>query len=118
MAGRGTHEKVIAELKTGYAFDTVATQNYAANSTWQILTVVAHNLITNFQIETGAPHRGRTRKRRSHFLIRSIRTLRFERFNKAGVVLRPGGKKVLSLAKNLPTRRLFETISQRLQMAA
>jgi hypothetical protein len=27
---------------------------YAANSAWQQLVVLAHNLLTNFQIETGA----------------------------------------------------------------
>ena len=53
--GRGNHEKTIAQLKTGLAFHSVPTQTYAANSAWQQLVVLAHNLLTNFQLETGAP---------------------------------------------------------------
>ena len=52
--GRGNHEKTIAQLKTGLAFHTVPTMAYAANSAWQHLVVLVHNLLTNFQIETGA----------------------------------------------------------------
>ena len=35
-----------------------------ANETqaWQQLVVLAHNLLTKFQLETGSPHRRRTRK--------------------------------------------------------
>jgi hypothetical protein len=50
MGGRGAHEKVLAELKHGYAFDSVPGRSYAANSTWQILAVLAHNLMTSFQL--------------------------------------------------------------------
>ena len=60
--GRGNHEKTIAQLQTGLAFHTVPTMAYAANSAWQHLVVLTHNLLTNFQIETGvtqrAPMRG------------------------------------------------------------
>src|SRR5262249_37446088 len=55
MAGRGAHEKDIGQLKTGFAFDAIPTMNYAANSTWQVLSVLAHNLVTGFQIATSAP---------------------------------------------------------------
>ena len=46
MGGRGAHEKVLAELKHGYAFDAVPSRSFAANSTWQILSTLAHNLPT------------------------------------------------------------------------
>ena len=55
---RGNHEKTIAQLKTALAFHSVPTQTYAANSAWQQLVVLAHNLLTNFQLETGAPSGG------------------------------------------------------------
>lgn len=117
-AGRGSHEKILAELKTGYAFDTVPTQNYAANSTWQILTVLAHNLITNFQIETGAAKRRSSAKRSSVFALKSIRTLRYEMLGRAGLLQRPAGRAVLRLAHNLPTRRIFERAQHHLAKAA
>jgi hypothetical protein len=43
--GRGNQEKTIAQLKSGWAFHTVPTMAYAANSAWQQLVVLAHNLI-------------------------------------------------------------------------
>ena len=118
MAGRGTHEKVLAQLKNGYAFDTIPTRNFAANSTWQILSVLAHNLITNFQIALAAAPRARTSKRRSLFLLRSIHTLRYEFLGRAGTVGRPQGRATLTLAPNLPTQKLFERIVAKLASAA
>jgi len=118
MAGRGAHEKALAELKTGLAFDTIPSMNYAANSVWQILVVLAHNLITNFQIATRATRRRRTPKATAIFDLKSIRTLRYELFNRAGILQRPNGRATLTLSKNLPTRRLFETIADKLAAAA
>ncbi len=53
MAGRGLHEKIIGELKSALALETIPTNQYKANSAWQQLAVRAHNLLANFQIETG-----------------------------------------------------------------
>ena len=88
--GRGNHEKTIAQLKTGLAFHSVPTQTYAANSAWQQLVVLAHNLLTNFQLETGAPPRRRTRKHTVVPLLQSVQTLRFELFHRAALLVRPG----------------------------
>lgn len=44
MAGRGAQEKTIAELKSSFAFDTVPTNHYGANSAWQWVSALAHNL--------------------------------------------------------------------------
>lgn len=118
MAGRGAHEKAIGELKSGYAFDTVASLNYAANSTWQILSTLAYNLIASFQIQTGAPQRKKTRKRTSHFVLKSIFTLRYEFLGRAGLLQHPNGRPTLTLSKNLPTRHLFERIGAKLAQAA
>jgi hypothetical protein len=118
MAGRGAHEKAIAELKTGLAFDTIPAQNYAANSAWQILVMLAHNLLTGFQIATRATRRNRTRKATALYDLKSVRTLRYELFNRAGILQHPEGRATLTLSRNLPTRRLFETIVDRLARAA
>jgi hypothetical protein len=117
MAGRGAHEKALAELKSGYAFDSVPTLNYAGNSMWQILSVLAHNLMTSFQIDIGAPRRKKTAKRSPLFLLKSIRTLRYELLGRAGILQRPGGRLTLTLSKNLPTRQLFENIERKLGKA-
>ena len=110
--------KVLAQLKNGYAFETIPTRNFAANSTWQILSVLAHNLITNFQIALASPQRPASAKRRSLFRLRSIHTLRYELLGRAGLVRHPEGRATLTLAPNLPTQKLFENIVAKLASAA
>jgi hypothetical protein len=118
MAGRGNHEKTIAQLKTGLAFHTVPTMAYAANSAWQQLVVLAHNLLTNFQIETGAERRRRSRKHTTLALLRTIQTLRFVFFNRAAALVRPSGIPTLRLANNAATRRTYRRIENALARAA
>jgi hypothetical protein len=118
MAGRGAHEKAIAELKSGLAFDTIPAQNYAANSAWQILVAMAHNLLVNFQIATRVARRHRTPKATAIIDLKSVRTLRFELFNRAGLLQHPAGRAVLTLSKNSPTRRIFSAILDKLAQAA
>ena len=78
MSGRGMHEKAIGELKTGLAFDTIPTDDYQANSAWQQIVLLAHNLLTNFQIESGLVARNRTLRNTGRWPLKSARTLRFE----------------------------------------
>ena len=115
MCGRGAHEKVIGELKSGLAFASIPTRHYGANSAWQQLVALAHNLITNFQIETGAPARRRSAKRTALHVLKSIQTLRFELFHRAGRLVHPDGVTILRLARNEPTRRLFLRIAAHLE---
>ena len=75
--GRGAQEKTFAELKGEFALDVVPTKHYAANSAWQQLSILAHNLIRNFQLDTLAKPKPRSRKRTYAYLFRSMRTLRF-----------------------------------------
>jgi len=51
-------QKVYGELKRGFAFDCVPTMRYAANSAWQLLSVLAFNLMRGFQLATTAERRG------------------------------------------------------------
>ena len=118
MAGRGAHEKTIAQLKSGLAFQTVPTLAYAANSAWQQIVALTHNLLTNFQIDTGAERRRRTRKHTAMPRLSTVQTLRFTIFTRAGALLRPGGRTVLRLSSNAATERLFNRIEQALPHAA
>ena len=118
LAGRGTHEKVIGQLKTGFAFDAIPTMNYAANSTWQVLSILAHNIVTSFQIATSPPRLKRSRKRTAIFLLKSIHTLRYEFLNRAGIVQRPAGRSTLTLANNEATKRIFTRLVDKLAQAA
>ena len=108
--GRGNHEKTIAQLKSGLAFHTVPTMTYAANSAWQQLVVLTHNLLTNFQIETGAARRAPTRKRTVLPVLQTIQTLRFEVFHRAAQLVRPRGALRLRLTHNDATRQTYTRI--------
>ena len=112
-AGRGVQEKTIGELKSGYAFGSIPTQTYSANTAWQKLNILAHNLMTTFQLLTTA-----TKKRTGLFLLRSVTTLRFEWLNRAARWLRPGGTPTLRLVDNNATRSIIESIEQALDHAA
>jgi hypothetical protein len=116
--GRGNHEKTIAQLKTGLAFHTVPTMAYAANSAWQHLVVLAHNLLINFQIETGATRRAPTRKRTVLPRLQTIQTLRFTVFHRAAQLVRPGGALRLRLAANDATRQTYTRIRDALAEVA
>ena len=116
--GRGNHEKTIAQLKTGLAFHSVPTQAYAANSAWQQLVALTHNLLTNFQLETGAHQRHRSRKHTVVPLLQSVQMLRFELFHRAALLVRPGGAARLRLTDNPATRQRFMRIANVLARAA
>ena len=118
MAGRGLHEKIIGELKSALALDTIPTNHYEANSAWQQFVVLAHNLLANFQIETAVIERPRTHQRTAHWVLRSAQTLRFEIINRAGRLVRPEGRLTLRLQRNKQAERQFDQISTALGKAA
>ena len=114
VCGRGAQEKTIAELKGEFALDVVPTNHYGANSAWQQLSVLAHNLIRSFQLDTGAEPKRRSRKRTYAFLFRSMRTLRFLVIARAGRVVRIGGRTRLRLAQNPGIQQLYERLDHAL----
>jgi hypothetical protein len=118
MAGRGAHEKTIAQLKSGLAFHTVPTLAYAANSAWQQLLALTHNLLTNFQIDTGAEQRHRSRKHTALPRLSTVQTLRFTLFHRAALLVCPAGRSSLRLARNPATENLFTRIERELPCAA
>ena len=117
MCGRGSHEKAYAELKSGFAFDCVPTMKYAANSLWQLLSVMAFNLVRGFQALTTAERRGRTRKRRSVYRFESIHTLRYLYLHRAGVIVRPDGYATLDVGCSPAVAERFKRLDQLLGAA-
>lgn len=118
LCGRGAHEKILGQMKSHLAFATVPTNHYGANSAWQQIVTLAHNLLTNFQIESGAAKRSRSRKRTALYVLKSPQTLRFEIFNRAGEIVRPAGRTLLRLSENAPVQDAFLRIAGRLARAA
>jgi Transposase DDE domain group 1 len=110
-AGRGAQEKTIAELKGEFALDAVPARHYGANSAWQQLSILAHNLLKGFQLDTVAQSKRRSAKRTASYLLQSMRTLRFELVARAGRLCRPQGRHVLRLQMNPRTKQLYEDVA-------
>ena len=112
MCGRGVHEKVYGELKSGFAFACVPTRHYAANSAWQLLSGLAFNLSRSFQLATTARRRTTSRKRRTLFSFESIHTLRALCFQRAGVLAHPQGRAVLDVGPASGVVERFERLDR------
>jgi hypothetical protein len=118
MAGRGAHEKTIAELKQGVAFDAIPTNDRNANAAWQMLSVLALNLVRSFQIATGAPERPRTSKRTYAYVFQALKTMRFELFHQPVRLVRPGGVPALRFAVSSRARERIQAVQRHLDRAA
>lgn len=104
-------------MKSGLAFDTVPTFAYAANSAWQQLVALTHNLLTKLQIDTGAELRRRSRKHTALPRLSTVQTLRCTLFQRAAAPVRPARRTGLRLTSNPATERLFTRIAQALPCA-
>jgi len=118
MAGRGAHEKTYAELKQNFGFAAIPTDNAAANSAWQLISVLALNLVRYFQITVGARHRGRTWKRTFDYVFQSMQTLRFELIQQPLRLVRPKGRPELRFAASPAARRRIQAAERALACAA
>src|SRR6266536_2691993 len=114
ICGRGAQEKTIAELKGEFALDVVPTNHYGANSAWQQLSILAHNVARSFQLDSLATPKPRSRKRTYAYLLRSMRTLRFLLITRAGRLTRIGGRNVLRLTQNPATEALYTRVEHAL----
>jgi hypothetical protein len=113
MCGRGTHEKVYGELKNGFAFNCIPTQSYDGNSAWQVLSILAFNLIRGLQSRVTERRRS-NRKRRTLHLYETIQTLRYRFINRAGLLVQPNGRSTLDVGNNRSVRERFQAIEQAL----
>ncbi len=117
LNGRGAHEKALGELKNGFAFDAVPTLRYAANSAWQVLTVIAFNISRGFQVACRVTRRGRSMKRRCLYPFEAIHTLRFRLLGRAATLVAPAGRQTLDLGHQTAATIAFNDALQALQTA-
>jgi len=62
--------------------------------------MLVHNLARELQMLAHAPHRGTTAKRTALWAFEKLQTTRRSLIQRAGRLLRPGGKLVLSMNDN------------------
>ena len=111
MAGRGAHEKTLGELKQNFAFGSVVTNDWDANSSWQLLSALTYNLVRDFQMKAGlATERKNTRKRTDRHRFLSMKTLRFLLIHIPGRIARPQGRSKLRIAASPSTRKRIQSV--------
>src|SRR5204863_8077752 len=98
--GRGTQEKIFAELKSQTQMDYVPSRRRAANQTWLLAAVFAHILNRELQMSTSQPERGTTEKRAPFWTFFQLGTLRRQILQRAGRLTRPQGQLTLTLSPN------------------
>ena len=114
VAGRGAQEKTFAELEGEFALDAVPTNHYAANSVWQQLSILAHNLTVGFQLHSNlATPKPSTAKRTYIYWLSSFKTVRFTIINSAARVARIHGRRILRFSHNPATQVLYDQVLDR-----
>lgn len=113
--GRCQMEAHIAELKGEFAFDVIPTRHYQGNSAHQQISLLAYNLVKNFQIDTeSAQARPKTCRRTSLFEFNSLKTIRFELIHAAGRILNTAHGRILRVTHNAARKNRYEDIESAL----
>lgn len=114
LAGRVAQEKTYGELKREWALDTVPTDHYSANSAWQQIAVLGHNLLRSSQLQTMALRKPKSRKRTFGFLLQSLKTIRYMLLHQPARLIRSQGYSVLRFSVSGPTREFIQSIHLKL----
>ena len=98
--GRGSQEGIFAELKTGCQMDYIPVTTEVGNRLYRSAAILAHNLSRELQMKLNPRHRRTTPKRAALWRFSELETLRRNLIQRAGRVLRPAGKLILSMDSN------------------
>ena len=98
--GRGSQEGIFSELKTHCQMDYIPVKTQVGNQLYMYAGILAHNLTRELQIQLNPRARGTTAKRAALWCFREIETLRRTLIQRAGRIIRPAGKLILSMNSN------------------
>ena len=98
--GRGSQEGIFSELKTHCQMDYIPVNTRVGNQLYMFAGILAHNLTRELQIRLNPRARGTTAKRAALWCFREIETLRRTLLQRAGRIIRPAGKLILSMNSN------------------
>ena len=116
--GRGSQEGIFAELKTHCQMDYVPVKTRAGNQLYMFAGILAHNLTRELQMQLDPRARGTTTKRAALWCFREMETLRRNLIQRAGRIIRPAGRLVLSMNSNDKLEKEFRTAVAILSAAA
>ena len=98
--GRGSQEGIFAELKTHCQMDYVPVRTRVGNQLYMLAAILAHNLTRELQMRLNPRARRTTAKRAALWCFREIETLRRTLIQRAGRIIHPAGKAILSMNSN------------------
>lgn len=103
--GRGSQEAIFAELKSHCHMDYVPVTTLHGNQLYLLAGMLAHNLGRELQMIAHPPQRTVTAKRPALWAFEQLGTLQRKLIQRAGRLLRPAGKLVLSMNSNETVER-------------
>lgn len=103
--GRGSQEGIFAELKSHCHMDYVPVTTLQGNQVYLLAGMLAHNLGRELQMIAHTPHRKLAAKRSALWAFEQLGTLQRKLIQRAGRLLRPAGKLVLSMNSNVTAER-------------
>ena len=98
--GRGAQEAIFAELKSQTQMDYIPCRRRAANQTWLLAAIMAHNLNRELQMSADQPERATTEQRRPWWSFVRLGTRRMRLIQRAGRLTSPKGRLTLTLSAN------------------
>jgi len=98
--GRGAQEGIFAELKSQTQMDYVPCNRRAANQTWLLSAIMAHNLNRELQMSADQATRSTTEQRAPWWSFVRLGTRRMRLIQRAGRLTRPEGRLTLTLSAN------------------
>lgn len=102
--GRGSQEALFGSAKNEVGLDVIATRRLAANQTFTLCAMMAHNLSREVQM-LAAPAALRARpKRPAAWKFHTLDTLRHRFIQRAGRLIRPQGNLTLIMSANAAVR--------------
>ena len=98
--GRGSQEGIFAELEAHCQMGYVPVKTRVGNQLYMFAGILAHNLARELQMRLNPRERRTTAKRAALWCFREVETLRRTLIQRAGRIIRPAGKLILSMNSN------------------
>lgn len=102
--GRGSQEAVFADAKNDTALDAIPCRRLAANQTYCLCAMMAHNLSREVQMLAKSAAPRSFPKRPAAWAFEKLDTIRHRIIQRAGRLIRPQGKLTLSMNANQSTQ--------------
>jgi hypothetical protein len=103
--GRGSQEGIFGELKSDCQMGYVPVRTWIGNQIYLLASLLAHNLVREFQMITTPQHRHTTAKRAALWVFEKLDTIRLSLIHRAGRLNNPGGQLTLTVSANSTIKR-------------